>query len=66
MTITEALNVIDQALDMGRKAGVYTFGDAALIFNAMGVLSQLKDKEPKCEKPEKDTAGEQQQTSEKK
>lgn len=45
MTTVEAINVIEQALEIGRKAGAYTFRDSTLIFNALGVLSQLKEAE---------------------
>lgn len=47
MTLKDAINVVEQALEIARKAGVYSFGDSAMIFSAMSVLSPLKNQEEK-------------------
>ena len=38
MTVVEAINILFQGVEAGRKAGIFSFQDAALINEAMNVL----------------------------
>lgn len=39
MTLTEAINVLIQGVELGRKNAVYSFDDAALISQAIHLLT---------------------------
>ena len=39
MTTVEAINVLLQGVEAGRKHAIYTFQDAALIYEAINVLT---------------------------
>lgn len=52
MTTVEAINVLLQGVDAGRKRGIYTFQDAALINEAINVLTG-KDQNGQQEQGEK-------------
>ena len=52
MTTVEAINVLLQGVDAGRKHGIYTFQDAALINEAINVLTG-KDQNRQQEQGEK-------------
>ena len=43
MSVKEAINVVEQALDMARKAGIYSFGDSTAIYQALLTLVPLKE-----------------------
>lgn len=57
MNVTEAINVVLQALELGRKSAVYSFDDSALISQAIHILENVKAAQPqnteKTEQPQK-------------
>ena len=53
MTVVEAINILFQGVEAGRKAGIFSFQDAALINEAMNVLKGADKKVENVEqKPE--------------
>lgn len=49
MNLKDAISVVEQALEIARKAGVYTFADSAMIYSALGTLAQLKEAQVQAE-----------------
>lgn len=45
MTLTEAVNVLIQGVELGRKNAVYSFDDAALISQAIHLLTDNNNME---------------------
>jgi hypothetical protein len=50
MTTVEAINVLLQGVEAGRKHAIYTFQDAALIYEAITVLTGKNQKEEEATK----------------
>lgn len=52
LTKSQAIDILIQAVEIGRKRGVYTFPEAALINSALGALDERKNEKAGIE-PEK-------------